>query len=435
MNIIRFNPEEEIIKEAKTKEEFEKRIESEKLVLQRGFNKLLCLSEIEIEPKPWQIETAIKTLRDMRGNAILADEVGLGKTIEAGLIMKELLERGLITKILILVPAPLLDQWKEEMKTKFNLEFVDFKERNWSKHNLIISSMPYASRSKTRREQLQTTKFDLLVVDEAHSLKNHRTATYKFVYGISRKNTILMSATPIQNDLKELYNLINILRPGHFKSRKLFAEEYISDRFRPKNINKLKRFISEVMIRHKRSNTLVELPRRNVYNIEIDLTPNEREFYYEVIQLCKILYEKEVFGALDEMGKTVLTLVGLLKQNCSSPQAVIKYLEKNTLPKLTDKDDEKYCKKVIENGKKIGVPKKAQILIEKIKSSKEQCIVYTEFLETVDMLKNQLEKEGIKVVPYHGSLSSKQKTQAIKDFKEGKYQVLLATESGGQGLI
>lgn len=402
-------------------------------LLQKGFDRLLCLDQIHVTPKPWQEETALKVLNDMQGDAILADEVGLGKTIEAGLIMKELLVRGLIKKILVLVPAPLLEQWKEEMQEKFELHFVDYKERGWNKSNLVISSMTYAARSKYRREQLQNVQFDLVVVDEAHSLKNHKTATYKFVYGIKRKNTILMSATPIQNDLKELFNLVNILKPGHFKSRKLFSQEYIADRFEPKNVKKLKGLISEVMIRHKRSNTLVELPRRNVEDIEIVLGEKERKFHHDVIEFCRDLYNRDVIGGEGE-GKTVLTFIGLLKQNCSSPQSVIKYIEKNIKPKLYAPMDKKRCEELIEEGKSIAMPMKMKRLLEKIQSSNEQCIVYSEFIETIDLIEKCVTEHGIKALSYHGSMNLKQKEEILRAFKKGECQVLISSESGSQGL-
>lgn len=416
-----------------SKEHLITKIQSEQFLLQKGFKHLICLEKIEIKPKKWQYDTALKVLNDMRGTAILADEVGLGKTIEAGLIMKELVERGLINSILILVPAPLVEQWKAEMLEKFNLNFHDFSEKEWEEKSFILSSLPYASRSKKRQQELQDRAFDLVIVDEAHCLKNHTTATYKFVYGIKRKNTILMSATPIQNDMKELFNLVNILKPGHFSSRRKFKEEYVKDRFTPQNVINLKRLISDVMIRHRRSNTLVELPKRNVSDIAIELTGEEKIFHDEVLEFCKYVYEQEIIHRELE-GRAILLLVGLLKQNCSSPNAVIRFLEKNILTRLYNEDDRLACKKIIEKGKNITIPCKAKALVEKIKSNHNQCIVYTEFLETVSMLDKTLNNANIKAKTFHGHLNKKQKNAILQSFKDGEFQVLISTESGSQGL-
>ena len=81
----------------------------------QGFDKLLCLEEIAVEHYQHQIDAALRALHQMRGRALLADEVGLGKTIEAGIVMKELIQRGLVRTVLVLTPASLTEQWREEL--------------------------------------------------------------------------------------------------------------------------------------------------------------------------------------------------------------------------------------------------------------------------------------------------------------------------------
>ena len=94
------------------------------LQLSQGFDKLLCLEEIAVEHYQHQIDAALRALHQMRGRALLADEVGLGKTIEAGIIMKELIQRGLVRTVLVLTPASLTEQWREELANKFHEEFT-----------------------------------------------------------------------------------------------------------------------------------------------------------------------------------------------------------------------------------------------------------------------------------------------------------------------
>ncbi len=102
---------------------FQLRMRAEQLRLSRGFDELICLDDISVDHYDHQIETARRALRDLRGRALLADEVGLGKTIEAGIIMKELLARGLVRTVLVLTPASLTEQWREELEAKFGEEF------------------------------------------------------------------------------------------------------------------------------------------------------------------------------------------------------------------------------------------------------------------------------------------------------------------------
>lgn len=93
---------------------YQLRMQAETLRLSRGFDRLICLDEIAVEHYEHQLEAALRALREMRGRALLADEVGLGKTIEAGIVMKELIHRGLVRTVLVLTPASLTEQWCEE---------------------------------------------------------------------------------------------------------------------------------------------------------------------------------------------------------------------------------------------------------------------------------------------------------------------------------
>jgi len=422
------------VKEAKLK------VLAEFFKLQRGFDRLICLDQINVEPEYWQIETAMKTLKEMRGSVIMADEVGLGKTIEAGLILKELLCRELINTVLILVPASLVEQWKEEMKHKFRLQLYDIRDKDWENQNIIISSLPTAVRSKEKQLKLLKRSFDMVVVDEAHSLKDHTTETYKFVYGLKRKNTILMTATPIQNNIVELYNLVNITKPGYLDSRKNFKKEYVQNRFTPKNTDSLKDLLSEVMIRHRRSDTLVGLPRRKAFSIPIELTRDERLFYNGVIEFCRKIYKKYMDGLIPiGIDKTqthliILILLTLLKQNCSSPYSAVLTLQSKILPRLIEQDDIYRCKILIDLGHKITKPSKAIALIDAILSTEEQSIVYSEYLGTMHLLKRLFEERDTPVILFHGGMTSKEKSIALQRFANGESKVLLSTESGGQGL-
>ncbi len=401
---------------------------SHAICLQKGFNRLSCLSQISIEPKPWQTEAALKTLRDMQGSSILADEVGLGKTIEAGLILKELLVRDLIHSVLVLVPASLVEQWKEEMKEKFNIILKDVRENKWENNPLLICSIDAAIRSP-RKETLSQWSFDVLIIDEAQRLKRNTNKTYKFVFGLQKRNTLLLSATPVQNDLNELFNLVNIIKPGLLKSRKSFCDQYLVNKFKPKNVPKLKQFLSEVMIRNRRANTLVEMPRRIVKDEKVELNEDERRFFDGVIELAQDIYRD-----LRKEESPLLTLIRLLKQNCSSPQSVIKTLNDVTLPKLTETHLEQRCRDLLHLGESIRTPSKANRCLKMIKSFDDQVIVYSEYLTTIDMLKTILKENNIEFTLYHGQLPRLARVSALETFRNGEVRVLISSEAGGQGL-
>src|SRR5699024_8652271 len=150
-----------------------------------------------------------------------SDEVGLGKTVEAGMAMLEYIMRGLARRIMILVPPSLVEQWENEMKRKFNQDFVradqpEFKKmgaKAWGHYQKIIASIDTA-KLKHHREAINENYYDLVIVDEAHHLKNRRTLKWQFVNGLNKKYIFLLTATPVQNHLEELYNLITLLKPG-----------------------------------------------------------------------------------------------------------------------------------------------------------------------------------------------------------------------------
>jgi superfamily II DNA or RNA helicase len=211
---------------------YQLRLQAERLQTTTGFDRLICLDDISVDHYPHQLEAALHALRDMRGRALLADEVGLGKTIEAGIIMKELIERGLVNSVLIVTPASLTHQWAEEMAAKFHEQFIVLEQPEelpppveGQPGRWLIS----LDRAKAGRwaESLLARSYDLLIVDEAHKLKNHQTRGYKFINQLRKQYVLMLTATPVHNNLLELYNLITILRPGHLGTRAAFRDSFL----------------------------------------------------------------------------------------------------------------------------------------------------------------------------------------------------------------
>ena len=167
-------------------------IEAEQTKLVTSFDELQCLRQpARIRAMPHQISTARKVLHEMSGRAILADEVGLGKTIEAGLILKEYLVRGLVRSVLILVPASLVLQWVRELNQKFGISAIaQRKEYTWQ-HDVVVASMDTAKRDP-HREILLNQDYDMLIIDEAHKLKNKKTTNYQFVNLLRKKYCLLL---------------------------------------------------------------------------------------------------------------------------------------------------------------------------------------------------------------------------------------------------
>ncbi|MBO0800902.1 MAG: DEAD/DEAH box helicase, partial [Blastocatellia bacterium] len=217
------------------RESFRLRHELAHLGLLQGFDELLCLSTLRgVETYWYQLETVRKVLKQFRGRVLLADEVGLGKTIEAGMVLKEYLLRGMAGRVLVLAPATLVGQWREEMAVKFEIEFATSYDSLlksdpasfWSQPR-VISSIAMARRAE-HQEFLGKQNYDLVIVDEAHHMKNRATASWKLVNALNKRFLLLLSATPVQNSLVELYNLLTLLKPGIFKTEKEFRASYMT---------------------------------------------------------------------------------------------------------------------------------------------------------------------------------------------------------------
>ena len=419
------------------------REQAEYYTLKGGFEHLLALEYAAIDVKEYQLRAVRRVLAEMHGNAILADEVGLGKTVEAGLIIKEYHLREMIHSCLILTPAPLVDQWQEEMQDKFGLTFHRLGDAaDPSQHSLIVASIDRAKSSY--RKLLQQHTWDMVVVDECHILKNHRTGRYKFVFNLKRKHCLLLSATPVQNELRELYNLITLARPGHLKGPRQFQKLFMEDRRHARNVEHLRSLLNEVMIRNRRSNTLTELPPRRITHYAIELTAEEHHFHDAVVRFCKHIYAHYVEGEVVLQGvdtktvipKMVLVLMILLKEMTSSAQAVYKTLSgamAGRIGQLNDADRLELDTLLLQ-AQSMGIPSKARKLLELITECPDKIIVYTEFVATLEYLRDFLADHQIEAVMFHGGLSGQHKRNTIERFRDTSAQVLLSTESGGQGL-
>ena len=176
-----------------------------------------------------QIMAALCAKNEMNGRVLLADEVGLGKTIEAGILLKEYAVTRMIRNALILTQPSLRIQWRNELKAKFGMEFVMDKDddsfEEYDSHSWLIASIPSASREGNAK-LLREIEWDVVVVDEAHRLKNNSTLAHKFVRDLPKKFVFLLTATPVQNSLQELYNLTEIVQPGMLGTWREFKAAY-----------------------------------------------------------------------------------------------------------------------------------------------------------------------------------------------------------------
>lgn len=431
------------------------------LSIKPGFDQLLSLRVTQdVVPYPHQLNTVAIVLRRLRGRALLCDEVGLGKTIEAGLILMEYLLRGLVKRVLILTPPSVIYQWQEEMAQKFNLDFTlseapEFKEAGpeaWSRFDRIIASL-YQAKRREQLELVQGTHFDMVIVDEAHYLRHRNTQAWKLVNGLNKKYILLLTATPVQNDLEELFNLITLLKPGQLKTIGEFRKKFIvrGDRLKPQNVVELQRLVGQVMIRNRRSTVGISFTQRHAHTVRVEPIPGEMELRQMVTGLVRDIYPQVAPLRRSDVGATGrstlqrenyrevvqdipfnrFTLKTLQMELGSSPAALASTVERLLSRPLADSNGER-LKAIFQVAGSTQSSSKLTALVQTLSrlGKGEKAIIFTHYLATLQWLRRQLQDWPVEV--YHGGLSAQQKDEVVERFRKDS-QLLLSTDAGGEG--
>ncbi|SFS46501.1 SNF2-related protein [Paenibacillus sp. 453mf] len=407
---------------------FELAVKAEEASLVPSFDDIQCLKHLhDLTPLPHQIDTARRVLFEMSGRAILADEVGLGKTIEAGLILKEYMIRGLVSKVLILVPASLVLQWVRELNSKFGIPAVAQKKA-YSWHNdVVVASIDTAKRDP-HQEILLSNDYDMIIIDEAHKLKNKKTSNYQFMLKLRKKYCLLLTATPVQNDLSELFNLITLLKPGQLGRQGDFAANFVVDKRLAKNEDQLKDELAKVMIRNRRGEGPVQFTKRKVTNINLTLSPEEQALYDGVTS-----FVKDQFHSAGGNLSSMFSMVTLQREVCSSRDAVFVTLVNLSKKLPLDSPWRDRIWDLVANIKAIKSNTKAEKTMELIREMNEKVIVFTEYRATQEYLLNYFRERDLTAVPYRGGMN-RGKKDWMMDLFRGRVQVMIATEAGGEGI-
>jgi superfamily II DNA or RNA helicase len=443
-----------------------------------NFNKLSSLSNSRTRLLPHQIESTFIVANSLKPRFILADEVGLGKTIEAGLAIKELIFRRGLKKVLVVTPSPLLVQWQQEMKNKFNEDFAIVRRKNfltngpdhWRNFNKIITSIDFIKNPKYSEEILKT-KWDIVVFDEAHRLRRDYskiTRSYLFAEKIARKTEclLLLTATPFRGKLEELFYLLHLVDPNILGPYHTFVNDYILG-----GKTDLKEKISKVLLR-RRKVEVGGFTKRFAKTVRIDLSPIERQFYDETTEYVRreynlamgtknravgfvmIVFQKlldssviALLSALQKRKFMLETKFHFMKENATSvddwdlddTEGVEEFLTELDETEMSNfqriKRELFTLNRLIHLGKQIKEDRKSIKLKETLaklkKEGHKKFIIFTQFRTTQDHIQSLLESE-FKISSFHGSLSMDDKEKAIQRFKED-HEILICTEAGGEG--
>lgn len=297
-----------------------------------------AMSGVKVDLNPHQVDAALFAMKSPLGNgALMADEVGLGKTIEAGLVLAQCwAERK--RHILLIVPAALRMQWRAELSDKFYIESMLMESNVYNKRKkegqtnpfdvtdkVVICSYQFASKKAI---DLHLVPWDLVIVDEAHRLRNvyksNNVMGKKLKAALQGRKKLLLTATPFQNNLMELYGLVSIIDDQVFGDSKTFKEMYVSVsnlEIRNSNLRKRLDTICKRTLR-KQVTEYVRYTERHAILMEYEPTKDEEELY---IAISDYLQTDKLY-ALPDGQRTLITMV-LRKLLASSSFAIAGTLE------------------------------------------------------------------------------------------------------------
>lgn len=411
-------------------EHYRLRIEAARIQTLGGFNELLAPAKSRIVAFEHQIRAVRAALRRMRGRALLADEVGLGKTVEAGLALKEYMLRGMAAKVLILVPPVLAEQWREELASKFDIEAEVFSAEEapggsfWRRARVAVASLALARREPHRSEIL-AQNYDVIIVDEAHHLRRRETLAWKLVNQLKTRSLLLLTATPIQNDLDEVYNLATLLRPGQLGTPAEFRARFqVRGEVRKlRDSDGLRALLREIMIRHTRASAAVTLPRRVARTVYVPMKEPERAVYEKLSAFVRKLDRSA--------GANPLFLLALLQREAGSDlRAALPTLRK--IGARLSAGSRELLRDLDAGIEALPEPSKWDALRSILAHTPGKCLIFTEFRETQERLARMLAAAGESLEVFHGGLAPAQKSAALARF-EGPARLLLSSPAGGEG--
>lgn len=293
-----------------------------------------CLLNTDIEMNPHQVNAFIAAIHALKtGGIVLADEVGLGKTIEAGLVLKYVLDSG-AKRVLIVLPATLRKQWEIELDEKFGLKatILDritvekdyYGTKKWIEDpkavRIIITSYDYASKLMKR---FQSISWDFMIIDEAHNLRNvfHGTKRAKRLYDLTKGlPKILLTATPLQNSLTDLHGLLSFIDPRILGDEKVFMHRFVDT----ENYEELKHELTPVLYRTLRRDVAkyMDFRKRECRTVDFKLSREEASLYMLVNQFLK----KPELYSIPTKNRGLITLV-IRKLLASSSFALVETFE------------------------------------------------------------------------------------------------------------
>jgi len=356
---------------------------------------------------------------------ILADDMGLGKTVQSIAVLLRLKDQGFLGKgagggCLVVAPAALLGNWEKELERfapSLKVSRYHGSRRNLDKqHDVFLTTYQTAVRDAAK---LKDEGFSLLLVDEAHLMKNADTRISRTVKQLRSKYRLALSGTPVENRLEDLRSLFDFILPGYLGSAEEFRKQFripIEVMRNREQAESLRKITAPFLLRRLKTDKAIikDLPEKIVVNEYATLEKSQAALYESVV--AESIQKSEKIDPA-ERASLILSLLTSLKQICDHPR-------------VFDKESPAIS----------GISGKAQLLLallEEILANREKTLVFSQYVETLDCLEKIIKSElGESPLIYHGGLSQSARSEVINRFQnESAARILLISlRAGGLGL-
>ncbi len=364
----------------------------------------------------------LERLRLMFLNGILADDMGLGKTLQAIVALTQHMKKK-TSRALIVCPTSLLYNWKEEFakfNPKFKVTVVDGIPSNRKKlidqmqnYDVMITSYTLLQKDI---ESYKATNFTYVILDEAQHIKNRGTRNAKSVKMVHAEHRLILSGTPIENSLDELWSLFDFLMPGFLGTYDRFVEKYIriSGKDQTKNIEYLRKKVAPFILRRMKVDVLDDLPPVSELVYHCQLSDVQQELYRSYAESARDELVKLVQrDGFDRVQIHVLATLTRLKQICCHPAIFAK-------EKAESGDSAKY-EMLLE-------------LLQTLIEGKHKTVIFSQYTRMLQIMSEDFEAKGIPFAYLDGS--SKNRLEVVKQFNEDVNipVFLVSLKAGGTGL-
>lgn len=386
------------------------------------FEKGLEGSTVNLNLFQYQIE-GIK-FASFRESAIIADEMGLGKTIQA--IVTAILKKKIFhfNKTLIICPASLKEQWKREIE-KFTHEKATvvngLPEERFKTYKTAEEYFLIINYETVLRDWIEINKnnIDFIILDEAQRIKNYETQTSNAIKSLNKKHALVITGTPIENRLIDLYSIVDFLDKSflsplwEFSYQHCFFDEISKNKITGYyNLDQLKKKMNSILIRREKNQVIDQLPNISQIDIPVEMSELQADYHGSFAKGIASILAKKIKTPFDM--QRLMLLLSKMRMVCDSTYLID--LETNFSPKLKELE---------------------YVLLEKlnIQNNNKKILIFSEWKRMTNIIAQMLKKNNITFVELNGSVPVKNRGKIIKEFEENKdCKIFISTEAGGVGL-